>query len=103
MFWAIIRVVQIILWFCTFFLAKKTLIKEERIRSYDRKVEAIETKERFKFPLWVVLLGFILNLIPILGLIAIILFTAFIESIKDQDFDNERPSFFLVKIFTKKI
>ena len=103
MVWAIIRVVQIVLWVCTFFLTKKTLIKEEGERFYDRKITTVETKERFKFPLWVVLVGFILSLIPILGLIAAIIFMGFITSLKDSDFVDERPSFFLVKFFTKKI
>ena len=57
MFWAITRVVQIVLWFCTFFLAKK--IKTEVIGKdfYNCRRQTVETNERYKFPLWMVLLG----------------------------------------------
>ena len=103
MFWAIIRVVQIILWFCTFFLAKKIKIEVIGKDFYSTNIKTVETNERYKFPLWMVLLGLLLNLVPILGLIATIVFTIIISNMKDCEFDEERPSFFLVKLFTKKI
>ena len=63
----------------------------------------VETTERFKFPFWIVLIAFFAQIVPILGLAVTVGLTVWLSLAADEVFDEERPSFFLTKIFTKKI
>ena len=106
MFWIILIIVQLIVWYLTFFKSKK--IKNEVRRDGYREVfEYIETEERFRFPLWALLVGFLISLIPIVGLAVFLWETIKVASMTDREYESifigDRPSFYLVKIFTKEV
>lgn len=106
MFWFILIIVQLIVWYLTFFKSKRVR-KEAKQDGYRTVYEYVETDERFRFPLWALLVGFLISLIPIVGLVVILWITIKVASMTDREyesiFDGNRPSFFLVKIFTKEV
>lgn len=106
MFWIILIIVQLIVWYLTFFKSKRVK-KEAKQEGYRASYEYVETNERFKFPLWSLLVGFLISLIPIVGLVVILWITIKVASMTDREyesiFDGNRPSFYLVKIFTKEV
>ena len=102
MFWIILFIVQLVMWYLTFFKSKK-MVRDTSKRDYWGNVPFSPTKERFKFALWQVALVFISCLIPIMGLGVIIVITIVVTSVPDRDFDDERPSLFFAEIFFKKI
>lgn len=106
MFWVIVILLQLVLWYLTFFKTKKVK-KEVKKDGYRTTCEFIETNERFRFPLWSLLLGFLISLIPIVGLIVFLWVIIKIASLTDREycdiFDGNRPSFYVVKVFSKEI
>lgn len=106
MFGIIFIVVQLVIWYLTFFKTKR-MKKEEKKDGYRTAYEFVETNERFRFPLWSLLVGFLISLIPIIGLIAFLWATIKVANMTDREyeniFDGNRPSFYLVKIFSKEI
>lgn len=105
MFWIILIIVQLVVWYLTFFKTKR-IKKEEKMDGY-RAYEFVETNERFKFPLWSLLVGFLISLIPIIGLVVFLWATIKVANMTNREyesiFDGNRPSFYLVKIFSKEI
>lgn len=106
MFGIIFIVVQLVIWYLTFFKTKR-MKKEEKKDGYRTAYEFVETNERFRFPLWSLLVGFLISLIPIIGLIVFLWATIKVANMTDREyestFDGNRPSFYLVKIFSKEI
>lgn len=102
MFWIILIIVQLVIWYLTFFKSKK-MVRDTSKRDRWGNVPFSPTNERFKFVLWQVALAFISCLIPILGLGVIIAITVVVTNASDRDFDDERPSLFFAEIFLKKI
>lgn len=102
MFWFICTVIQLVLWWVTFFKSKK-MVRDTSKRDRWGNVPFSPTNERFKFVLWQVALSFICCLIPILGLLLIIAITVLITNARDSEFDDERPSLLFAEIFLKKI
>jgi uncharacterized membrane protein YfcA len=106
MFGIIFIVVQLVIWYLTFFKTKR-MKKEEKKDGYRTAYEFVETNERFRFPLWSLLVGFLISLIPIIGLIVFLWVTIKVANMTDREyentFDGNRPSFYLVKIFSKEI
>ena len=110
MFWIILIIVQLVMWYLTFFKTKR--IKREKKREkkrdgYRATYEFIETNERFKFPLWSLLVGFLISLIPIVGIVVFLWATIKVANMTNGEyediFDGNRPSFYIVKIFTKEV
>lgn len=106
MFWIVIIILQLVLWYLTFFKTKR-IKKEEKQGGYRASYEFVETNERFKFPLWSLLVGFLISLIPIIGLIVFLLVTIRVANMTNREyesiFDGNRPSFYIVKVFSKEI
>lgn len=103
MFWIILIIVQLVLWYLTFFKSKKMTREKEGTR-WGKEWGAFKpTDGRFKFALWQVMAAFLLCLIPILGLVILILVSLLVASALDCDFDDERPIMFLSELLTKKI
>ena len=106
MFGIIFIVVQLVIWYLTFFKTKR-IKKEEKKDGYRTTYEFVETNERFRFPLWALLVGFLISLIPIAGLIVFLWATIKVASMTGREyestFDGNRPSFYIVKIFTKEV
>lgn len=104
MFCFICIIIQLILWWVTFFKSKK-MIREKVESRWNGDVWGKFTlsAERYKFPLGLVFIGLLLCIVPILGLVAIAIFTWGVSTMKDYDFDDERPSFAIVELFKKKI
>lgn len=102
MFWIILIIVQLVMWYLTFFKSKK-MVRDTSKRDCWGNVPFSPTNERFKFVLWQVALVFISCLIPILGLVVIIAITVVTTNASDFEFGDERPSLFFAEIFLKKI
>ena len=104
MFWFICIIIQLILWWVTFFKSKK-MIREKIESRWNGTVWGgfSFSNERYKFPLGLVFIGLLLCLVPILGLFAVAFFTLGISNMRNSDFDDERPSFAIVELFKKKI
>lgn len=104
MFWFICIIIQLILWWVTFFKSKK-MIREKVESRWNGTVwgEFSLSNERHKFPLGLVFIGLLLCLVPILGLFAVVFFTLGISNMRNSDFEEERPSFAIVELFKKKI
>lgn len=102
MFWIILIIVQLVMWYLTFFKSKK-MVRNTSKRDRWGNVPFSPTNERFKFVLWQVALLFISCLIPILGLVLIIAITIVVTNARDSEFGDERPSLFFAEIFLKKI
>ena len=94
------------MWYLTFFKTKR-IKREEKRDGYRATYEFIETNERFKFPLWSLLVGFLISLIPIVGIVVFLWATIKVANMTNREyediFDGNRPSFYLVKIFTKEV
>ena len=106
MFYFICTAIQFFFWWTTFFKAKRMVWTPYEIEGrYGARTEHkfIETDERYKFPLGLVLIGWLFCFLPIIGLIAYIAFNYGISNMRDSEFDNERPSFALVRWFNKKV
>lgn len=106
MFGIIFIVVQLVIWYLTFFKTKR--IKKETFQdTYRTTYHFVETNERFKFPLWSLLVGFLISLIPIVGIVVFLWATIKVANMTNREyediFDGNRPSFYLVKIFTKEV
>ena len=105
MFWIILIIVQLIVWYLTFFKSKR--VKKEVKKGYSTVYEYVETDERFRFPLWALLVGFLISLIPIVGLAVFLWATIRVASMTNREyediFDGNRPSFYIVKVFSKEI
>lgn len=104
MVWFIYIIIQLILWWVTFFKSKK-MIREKVESRWNGTVwgEFSLSNERYKFPLGLVFIGLLLCLVPILGLFAVVFFTLGISNMRNSDFEEERPSFAIVELFKKKI
>ena len=106
MFWIILIIVQLIVWYLTFFKSKRVR-KEAKQEGYSKVYEYVETDERFRFPLWILLVGFLISLIPIVGLAVFLWATIRVASMTNREYENifegNKPSFYLVKIFTKEV
>ena len=104
MFWFICTVIQLILWWVTFFKSKK-MTREKVGTRWDGDVwgKFVVSNERYKFTLGLVLVMLLLCLVPILGSVAIVVFIWGISNMRDRDFKDERPSFAIVELFKKKI
>jgi Na+/proline symporter len=106
MFWIIIIILQLVLWYLTFFKSKR-IKKETKQDGYRTISEYVETTERFKFPLWSLLVGLLVSLIPIVGLIVFLWATIKVANMTRIEyegvFDGNRPSFYIVKVFSREI
>lgn len=106
MFSIIFIVVQLVMWYLTFFKTKR-IKREEKRYGYRATYEFIETNERFKFPLWSLLVGFLISLIPIIGIVVFLWATIKVANMTNREyddiFDGNRPSFYIVKVFSKEI
>ena len=104
MFCFICIVIQLILWWVTFFKSKR-MIREKVESRWNGTVWGgfSLSNERYKFPLGLVFIGLLLCLVPILGLFAVAFFTLGVSNMRNSDFDDERPSFAIVELFKKKI
>lgn len=103
MFWLIFRLLQFVIWYVTFFMSKKMVQKIENEGTYRQHYIFVETTERFKFPLWIVLIAFFAQIVPVVGLVVSVGVTIWLSLADDEIFEEERPSFFFTKLFTKKI
>lgn len=102
MFW-IITLIQLILWWVTFFKTKK-MVREKVGSGWNASWGEFRlTNERFKFPLGFVLLGFLLCFVPIIGLVVYIVCSVNISNLPDSYFEGERPSLAIIELFKKKI
>lgn len=106
MFLTIVLILQLILWYLTFFKTKR-IKKEVKTDGYRTTYEFVETNERFKFPLWSLLLGLLVSLIPVFGLIVFLWVTIKVANMTCREyesiFEGNRPSFYIVKVFSKEI
>jgi RsiW-degrading membrane proteinase PrsW (M82 family) len=106
MFWIIVILLQLALWYLTFFKTKRVK-KEAKQEGYRTSYEYVETNERFKFPLWCLLVGLLISFIPIFGLIIFLYVTIKVANMtngKYEDiFEGNKPSFYIVKVFSKEI
>lgn len=105
MFWIIIILIQLVLWWITFFKTKKlvrTKIEESRWNSTTWS-EFTLSNERYKFPLGIVLLGLLICFVPIIGFFGYIAVLINVSSLPDRNFEDERPSFAIVELFKKKV
>ena len=104
MFWIICIVIQLILWWVTFFKSKK-MTREIAETRWNGKAwcEFTLSNERYKFPLGLVFIGLLLCFVPILGIFAVAFFTWGVSNMRNSDFDDERPAFAIVEFFKKKI
>ena len=106
MFWIILIIAQLVVWYLTFFKSKKVR-KEAKQEGYRTVYEYVETDERFRFPLWSLLVGFLISLIPIIGLVVFLWAIIKVANMTNREyesiFEGNRPSFYLVKIFTKEV
>lgn len=102
MFWITLIIVQLVMWYLTFFKSKK-MVRDASKRDRWGNVPFSPTNERFKFVLWQVALVFVSCLIPIVGLGVIIAITVVATDASDSEFGDERPSLFFAEIFLKKI
>ena len=106
MFLIIVISLQLVLWYLTFFKTKR-IKREEKMDGYRVTYEFVETNERFKFPLWSLLVGFLISLIPIGGLTVFLWVTIKVANMTNREyesiFDGNRPSFYIVKVFSKEI
>ena len=106
MFWIILIIAQLVVWYLTFFKSKKVR-KEAKQEGYRTVYEYVETDERFRFPLWSLLVGVLISLIPIIGLVVFLWATIKVANMTNREyesiFEGNRPSFYLVKIFTKEV
>lgn len=100
MFWFICTVIQLVLWWMTFFKSKKMTREKVGYRVWGKFVVS---NERYKFTLGLVFVMLLLCLVPILGLVAIVVFIWSVSNMRDSDFEDERPSFAIVELFKKKI
>lgn len=104
MFWFICTVIQLVLWWVTFFKSKKmTREKVETRWNGDVWDKFVVSNERYKFTFGLVVVMLLLCLVPILGSVAIVVFIRSVSNLKDSDFEDERPSFAIVELFKKKI
>ena len=106
MFVIICIVVQLVIWYLTFFKTKR-MKKEEEKDGYRTTFKFVETNERFRFPLWCLLVGFLISLTPIIGLVVFLWATIKVANMTDREyestFEGNRPSFYIVKVFSKEI
>lgn len=104
MIWFIIVVIQIVLWWVTFFKTKKMIrTKAENRCGYKEWGEFSLTNERYKFPLWSVLLSFLGCLIPIVGIVVLVPTYVANESKYDREWEAEKPSFAIIELLKKEI
>ena len=104
MFWFICTVIQLVLWWVTFFKSKKmTRGKVETRWNGEAWGKFVVSNERYKFTLGLVFVMLLLCLVPILGSVVIVAFISAVSKMKDSDFEDERPSFAIVELFKKKI
>ena len=61
------------------------------------------TKERYKFPLGLVLIYLILGFVPIVGLISYIAMYVNCEGKRDCEWEDSKPSFTLIELLKKEI
>lgn len=104
MFWIICVVIQVVLWWVTFFKSKK--MKREKVETRWNSTTWSDfelTEERYKFPLGIVVVFFLICFIPILGVLGIVAITYGFSQARNSDFDEERPSFAFVELLKKKI
>ena len=104
MFWIILILIQLVLWWITFFKTKKLVrVKVESRWNSTTWSEFTLSNERYKFPLGFVLLGFLLCFVPIIGFVVYIVVSINISDMPDRNFEDERPSFAIIELFKKKI
>ena len=104
MFLIVIIILQLVLWYLTFFKTKKLVrVKVESRWSSTTWSEFTLSNERYKFPLGFVLLGLFASFVPIVGFFGYIAVSINISSLPDRNFEEERPSFAIIELFKKKI
>ena len=104
MIWFLLIVIQILLWWVTFFKTKKmTRTREENRWGNKQWGEFSLTSERYKFPLWVVFFSLLGCLVPIVGFVILVPTYAMNESKYDHEWEAEKPSFWLLDILKKEI
>lgn len=104
MFLAIILIIQLLLWWVTFFKTKKLVrVKVESRWNSTTWSEFTLSNERYKFPLGIVLLGLLACLVPIIGFFGYIAVLINVSSLPDRNFEDERPSFAIIELFKKKV
>lgn len=104
MFWIIIILIQLVLWWITFFKTKKMKRTKDTNRWSASEWNDFElTNERYKFPLGVVALVLLVCLIPIAGIIGIVIVHCAHESKRNCKWGDMRPSFALIELFKKEI
>ena len=106
MFYYVCTIVQFVFWWTIFFKSKRMIRTPYEVETrYGTRTEQkfVEADERFKFPLGLVLIGWVFCFIPIVGLISYIAFVISISKMRDCEFEDERPSFALVRWFNKKV
>ena len=104
MFWTIIIIIQLILWWVTFFKTKK--MKRTKVESRWNSTTWSDfelTNERYKFPLGGVAIVFLSCLVPILGIGCIVCVHCAYETKRDCEWDDTKPSFALIELFKKEI
>jgi hypothetical protein len=104
MFWIVIIIIQLVLWWVTFFKTKKMV--REKVESkwnYATWSEFKLTEERYKFPLFGVALTFLTCLIPILGIGCIVAFLCASENRRDSEWGDTKPSFSLIELLKREI
>jgi hypothetical protein len=104
MFWIILILIQLVLWWVTFFKTKK-LVREKVESRWNSTTwsEFVPTNERYKFPLFGVAIVFLACLVPILGIGAIVCVHCAYESKRDCEWGNTKTSFALIELLKKEI
>ena len=104
MFWFIIIVIQIVLWWVTFFKTKK--MKRTKLENRWGNKEWGEfslTNERYKFALGYVVASLLACLIPFVGIIVIVIIHANNESKFSSQWGDTKPSFAIIELLKKEI
>lgn len=106
-----IILINLFLWFCTFFKTKKMVRTEVRGKTiFDVSYTPWEVdKERYKFPMWLFILGTIILLMPPLALVLYVggsigwLFFDKMFDDESETFKLERPRLLIQDFLNKKV
>lgn len=104
MFWIIIILIQLVLWWVTFFKAKKMKRTKIEGRWNSTTWSNFElTNERYKFPLGLVALVLLSCIIPLGGIAVIVIIHSAFENKRDGEWGDTKPSFALIELVKKEI
>ena len=100
----ILWVIQIALWWVVCFKSKteRKLYSENRYGNKEFVGYAL-IEDRYKFPLWFIILLFLSCLVPVFGVLTIVFVHIVIQTRTHREWEEDKPNLFLVDLFNKKI